>query len=392
MKKAIKHICTFLALAIISGAFTVAFAVTPLTITASNVVTSAGETVDITLTMANNPGVVSLLISVGYDNSVLTLTNVTDGGIICKANNAPTLTANPYKLAWEDDTALDDYTGNGTLTTLTFTVANNAPDGVYPITLTSNPGDAYNVDIIDVDFTLVSGSITIGAESENGFVASDGVLQYLINGEPTYAGVVEYEGNYYYINSTRESVRNRTGYYVTKTNDIVPVGYYDFDANGVMTPSTGTEIGTNLKVDPDGEIRYYDGEAAVYQGVVADSEGNLYYVNSTKKAVKDTTYFITKTNDLIPTGSYVIGADGKINVEYLDAAKKLVKDSNGDIVYFDEGAAQYAGVVQAADGSYYYINSTKKAVRNATYFVTKTNGLIPAAEYTIGADGKIELN
>ncbi len=222
-------------------------------------------------------------------------------------------------------------------------------------------------------------------------VNGDGALQYIVDGEPTYAGVVEYESNLYYINSTCAAVRNRTNYYVTKTNDLVEAGYYDFDADGKMTASTGTAIGTNLYLDPDGEIRYYDGEAT-YAGVVADSEGNLYYVNSTKKAVKDTTYFITKTNDLIPVGSYVIGADGKINVEYLDAAKKIVKDSNGDIVYFDEGAAQYAGVVQAADGSYYYINSTKKAVRNATYFVTKTNGLIPAAEYTIGADGKIVIS
>jgi hypothetical protein len=223
----------------------------------------------------------------------------------------------------------------------------------------------------------------------NGFVVGDdGALRFYENDEAQYAGVVEYESNLYYINSTCAAVRNRTNYYVTKTNGLVEAGYYDFDANGVMTASAGTAIGTNLYPDPDGEIRYYDGEAT-YAGVVADSEGNLYYVNSTKKAVKDTTYFITKTNGLLPAGNYVIGADGRINVGELGG--NFIVDADGDIRYFENGEAQYAGVVQDSAGNYYYINSTKKAVRSQTYFVTKTNGLIPAAEYTIGADGRIVI-
>ena len=214
-----------------------------------------------------------------------------------------------------------------------------------------------------------------------------------MNDEAQYAGVIEYNGNLVYINSTCTVVKNRSAYYVTKTNDLIEVGYYDIDENGLLSVSAGTPIGTNLYLDPDGEVRYYDGQVAQYQGVVVDDDGNFYYINSMKKAVKDKTgYVITKTNGLLPAGAYNIDADGKIAVTFLDNDGKLIEKADGEIVYFENGEAQYKGVVQATDGSYYYVNSTKKAVKSQTYFITKTNGLIPAAEYTIGADGVIVIS
>ena len=162
MKKIIGRITSSLLLIIfLLGLCTVVYALPKPTITASEETTLAGEDVNVSIVISNNPGLVNLLMSVEYDISVLTLTNVTDGGIICKPNNAPTYTANPYKLAWEDDTSPTDYTGNGLLTTLTFHVSNSAAPGTYPITLSINDGDAYNVDIDDVSFSLVNGSITV---------------------------------------------------------------------------------------------------------------------------------------------------------------------------------------------------------------------------------------
>ena len=241
-------------------------------------------------------------------------------------------------------------------------------------------------------------NIKLTAEPEpeqlNGFVVGeDGELRYYDNDEAQYAGVMAYDGGYVYFNSTCTAVKNKTNYYVTKTNDLVEIGYYDFDANGVMTASVGEAIGDNLYADPDGEIRFYDGAEAAYQGVVTDNDGNFYYVNSMKKAVKDQAgYVITKTNGLLPAGAYNIGADGKIAVNCIDAAGKLIKQADGEVIYFENGEAQYQGVVQATDGSYYYVNSTKKAVRSQTYFITKTNGLIEAGLYDIGADGVIAIS
>ena len=72
----------------------------------------------------------------------------------------------------------------------------------------------------------------------------------------------------------------------------------------------------------------------------------------------------------------------------------LVFEENGDIRYYVDGVAQKAGLVQDAEGNYYFINSTYKAVKNCTYeFSTKNgNGLLPGGKYTFGADGKMILD
>jgi hypothetical protein len=41
------------------------------------------------------------------------------------------------------------------------------------------------------------------------------------------------DGAYYYARTSGEIIRGR-GYGITKTNDLVPAGYYTFDADGKM--------------------------------------------------------------------------------------------------------------------------------------------------------------
>ena len=89
-----------------------------------------------------------------------------------------------------------------------------------------------------------------------------------------------------------------------------------------------------LVIDEDGEIRYYvDGEAT-YAGLVQDNEGNFYYINSSKTAVKNCSYTIYehKTNGLKVAGTYYFGADGKMceePTEEPDVKNGLVKDEYG---------------------------------------------------------------
>lgn len=68
-----------------------------------------------------------------------------------------------------------------------------------------------------------------------------------------------------------------------------------------------------------------------------------------------------------------------------------VKDADGEIRYYKDGVAVYAGLVQDAEGNYYYINSTKKTVKNCTYGIgsAKTNGLLPAGTYKFDEEGKM---
>ena len=61
------------------------------------------------------------------------------------------------------------------------------------------------------------------------------------------------------------------------------------------------------------------------------------------------------------------------------------------VIYTIDGVAQQMGLVMDAEGNYYYIGSSREAVRNVTRSVTGkwTNDLLPAGTYTFGADGKM---
>ncbi|MDY2957683.1 hypothetical protein [Floccifex sp.] len=56
------------------------------------------------------------------------------------------------------------------------------------------------------------------------------------DGVPQYVGLVQdEEGNYYYINSSLEAVKNRTyGIGEAKTNGLLPAGKYQFGEDGKM--------------------------------------------------------------------------------------------------------------------------------------------------------------
>ncbi|MBQ2988591.1 MAG: phosphodiester glycosidase family protein [Clostridia bacterium] len=140
---------------------------------------------------------------------------------------------------------------------------------------------------------------------------------YVENGICVYKGLVEVDGYYYYINSSFKAVKN-CKYVISaaKANGLVEPGEYTFGADGkmIVVENEPEVVKNGLYVDEDGEIRYYVNNVATYAGVVKDAEGNLYYINSSKKAVKNCKYAISaaKANGLVEPGEYTFGADGKM--------------------------------------------------------------------------------
>ena len=55
-----------------------------------------------------------------------------------------------------------------------------------------------------------------------------------------------------------------------------------------------------------------NGTNAPLFSVKQDTDGNYYYIGSSKKAKRDCYYGISKTNGLLPSGGYWFDADGKI--------------------------------------------------------------------------------
>jgi hypothetical protein len=64
-------------------------------------------------------------------------------------------------------------------------------------------------------------------------VSENGKLWWYVDGVKTYGGLMLIDGAYYYARSSGEIVTNR-GYSITKTNDLLPVAYYKFGADGKM--------------------------------------------------------------------------------------------------------------------------------------------------------------
>ena len=204
----------------------------------------------------------------------------------------------------------------------------------------------------------------------------NGNLCYYVDYVKNYAGLVEVDGSFYYIASDLKAVKNCT-YYVTKTNDRKPAGYYTFDADGKMVIKSGL-------VEENGDLYYYVDGAKTAAGLI-EWDGNYYYIASNLKAVKDAKHYVfaDKANGLKSAGWYWFNADGTM---YLEG----IREENGTKYYYKDGVKNYAGLIEIS-GDYYYVKSDCSVVCDRSYYVTKSNGLMPSATYTFGADGKMVI-
>ena len=204
----------------------------------------------------------------------------------------------------------------------------------------------------------------------------NGNLCYYVDYVKNYAGLVEKDGSFYYIASDLKAVKNCT-YYVTKTNGLKDPGYYTFDSDGKMVIKDGI-------VEENGDIYYYVNGAKVAAGLI-EWEGNYYYFASDLKAVKNAKHFVfaDKSNGLKPAGWYWFNSDGTMFLEG-------ILEENGTKYYYKDGKKNYAGLIEI-EGSYYYVKSDCSLVCGRSYYVTKTNDLMPNGTYTFDEDGKMEI-
>ena len=140
--------------------------------------TSAGSTVAVNISIANNPGFVTMGIQVAYDSN-LTLLSVSDTGLI-PGQMFSTEIENPQPLYWANPTATADCTVNGKIATLTFKVADNAEEGEYHIRVSYDYDnyDIYNQSGEAVQFATVNGTLTV-TDIVYGDVNGDGKVNNL---------------------------------------------------------------------------------------------------------------------------------------------------------------------------------------------------------------------
>ena len=152
-------ICTLLFTLSIS-----AVAVEMPTIKISSSEASADEVIEVTVSLANNPGIVSMKLQIGYDKSSLTLLEIKDAGNFSVANH----NKDENLLVWEGDTLEQNITYNGTIAILRFKVNNGAKgNSTIGLSYNLNDYDIFNHDMKTVEFNVVSGVVSITCPHTN---------------------------------------------------------------------------------------------------------------------------------------------------------------------------------------------------------------------------------
>ena len=228
------------------------------------------------------------------------------------------------------------------------------------------------------------GKLIPGATDKNGIVKDDdGVLRYYVNGKVTYVGLIEIDGDFYYVRSNGEVVTDCV-YWITWTHGLKEAGYYTFDENGKLTGTPKNGI-----VEEDGVLHYYVNGTLTYAGLIKIGD-DYYYVNSKCEVVRDCDYYISWTHDLLPQGKYHFDADGKLTGS-VAPLKNGIYEEDGSLYFYRNGERAYAGLIQI-DGDYYYVRSTCEVVHDRSYYVYWTHGLMPEGYYNFDSAGRMILD
>ena len=244
-------------------------------------------------------------------------------------------------------------------------------------------GNRYRFDEngVIVHFTGCPNGIYWDAVSQYYYYCVDGVI--LANG-------LMRIGEYYYYakTSTGAFVRNQS-YWVTKTNGLLEEGIYNFDNEGRIVFPEEQEKKNGI-VSENGSLYYYVDGVLTGAGLI-QLNGNYYYVKtSTGEVIHGKSYWVTATNGLMPVGKYTFDTDGKmIDPPTPGPVKDGIVAENGSLYYYVDGVLTGAGLVQI-DGDYYYVRTSNgEVIHGRSYWVTATNGLLPAGLYRFADDGKL---
>lgn len=169
------------------GTYTASFEVVvtePEIETDANIIVSSatcnkGKQVKVTISLENNPGIISARLNVHYDSSVMTLVGIEDKGNLGATMHSNQFT-NPYVLSWANDTIMENITFNGDVVTLVFDVAEDALFGEYSVSVSYDYDnyDICNFDQEKVRFNVVDGVVSI-VDTIIGDVNGDGAVNTL---------------------------------------------------------------------------------------------------------------------------------------------------------------------------------------------------------------------
>ena len=120
----------------------------------------AGQEVNVTVELKNNPGLAGAVLNLSYDTAILELTKAEDGGLLKDPVFGSDIDQIPYQLTWMDATG-GDVTEDGLLAILTFRIKSTASNGAKAkVEVTYKPANLVNADLETVPFAIDNGIVT----------------------------------------------------------------------------------------------------------------------------------------------------------------------------------------------------------------------------------------
>ena len=138
-----------------------------------------GAEVSVTVSLENNPGIMSFSLTLTYDETRLSLVSLEHGSL----TSSEFWTVNGARATW---LASSDVSYNGVFLTANFTVLDDAPLGDAAVSISYQPGDIGNFNEEEINFEVVAGGVTVicdhawdeGAVTTEPTCTEDGVKTY----------------------------------------------------------------------------------------------------------------------------------------------------------------------------------------------------------------------
>ena len=120
----------------------------------------AGDTVNVIVSIKNNPGIAGAILKLSYDSN-LTLTNATVGEAFSSLQyTRPGTYSNPCNFSWDSESGMVN--DDGEVLILTFKVSDSATSGAQlPVNISYGAGDIYDENLDDVNLDIMNGYITV---------------------------------------------------------------------------------------------------------------------------------------------------------------------------------------------------------------------------------------
>ena len=221
---------------------------------------------------------------------------------------------------------------------------------------------------------LPKGNYEFGPDGKmiQGIVEKDDGLYYYLNGMPGREyGLVKIGDDYYCALTNGKLITNQTYYAWISACDL-PKGNYEFGPDGKMLQG--------IVEKSDGYYYYFNGKAGSVYGLI-EVDGEYYFALMNGKLITDQVYYAWETRCDMPKGNYEFGPDGRV-------LNGIVQKADGYYYYVNGRAGTEYGLFKL-DGYYYFALMNGKLITNQKYEVWKGNGLLLETVYTFNEFGQI---